>query len=157
MGSNNKSIPIYLTGHSLGGGLAQHIAYVADKMVTATYAFDNSPTTNWSQLRDYEQARDPVIHRIFQEREVLERIRNAAGKFTDIRYRRTEYAFDLVKTRGVEAHSISNLTCGLAKLVKNPVAVEKNPFDYSETSAQATLKDKSLCPVSDQSEEDSKR
>ena len=149
-GSDNKPIPIYLTGHSLGGGLAQHVAYVADKMVTATYAFDNSPTTNWAQLRDYEQVRDPVIHRVYQERESLESLRNIASRANITRYHRTDYAFDLVKTKGIEAHSISNLTCGFAQMVANqkdePEYGDKNPFDYSKASAKATVDDMCRCP-----------
>ena len=149
VGSDGKPIPIYLTGHSLGGGLAQHVAYVADKMVTATYAFDNSPTTNWAQLRDYEQVRDPVIHRVYQDREILEFVRNITTRFNITRYNRTDYAFDLVKTKGAEAHSISNLTCGFANMVKEiaiePVYGKENPFDYSRASAKATVDDLCRC------------
>lgn len=42
-------IPIYVTGHSLGGGLAQQAAYI-DRRIVEVYAFDPTPVTNWSIL-----------------------------------------------------------------------------------------------------------
>lgn len=147
MGSDGKPIPIYLTGHSLGGGLAQYIAYLADKMVKATYAFDTSPGTHWFQLREYEQAHDPVIYRVYQKREALSLIRNITTRLNITRYNRTDYAFDLVKAGAVGSHSINHLTCELAMLASsNNNFTENNPFDYSKASAQATLDDKCLCP-----------
>lgn len=144
IGSNGKPIPIYLTGHSLGGGLAQHVAYVAGKLVTETYVFDTSPVTHWFQLRDYEQVRDPVIYRVYQQREVLEKIRNLSTRFNITRYNRSDYAFDFVQSHGIEAHSISNLTCGLAELVTDIAADKDQLFDYSKASAEVTLGSK-LC------------
>jgi pimeloyl-ACP methyl ester carboxylesterase len=142
--TDGKPIPIYLTGHSLGGGLAQHVAFVADKMVKATYTFDTSPVTHWSQLPKDEQSRDPVIYRVFQERESLEILRNLTTRFTTLSYRRTDYAFDLVQKNGAEAHAISNLTCGFAKLVSDfPSSKQEGesiPISFTKANADALLK-----------------
>ena len=46
----NKELEVYVTGHSLGGGLAQQAGYL-DARIKAVYAFDTSPVTNWSNLQ----------------------------------------------------------------------------------------------------------
>jgi hypothetical protein len=47
--ANGSSGAIYVTGHSLGGGLAQQAGYLSD-LVSAVFAFNTSPVTNWAQL-----------------------------------------------------------------------------------------------------------
>lgn len=143
---SGRPIPIYLTGHSLGGGLAQSLAYIADGMITATYAFNTSPTTNWTHLREYEQQHDPVIYRVSERGEFLGYIREVTTKFTDDRYRRSELEFDFSHAGMFNKHSIKQMTCGLAKL-----SVEfgdggrlRDPFDYSVSSARKIL-DSELC------------
>lgn len=46
----NQSIKIYTTGHSLGGGIAQEIAYLS-KGVDEVFAFDPSPVTSWTAFK----------------------------------------------------------------------------------------------------------
>ena len=54
-------VKIYATGHSLGGGLAQHFAYSVAPLtsdgkpvprVSQVFAFNPSPVTGWSSVRD---------------------------------------------------------------------------------------------------------
>ena len=75
-------IRIVSTGHSLGGGLAQHFAYnfkqssaaATGPRVAAVYAFDPSPVTGWFSSPDpprSHNATDLQIYRIFEHGEVL--------------------------------------------------------------------------------------
>lgn len=92
MGSNRKEVRIVATGHSLGGGLAQHFAYSLPPVeagdgapvhrVAKVYAFDPSPVTGWSSV-DREvrttNARGLETDRIFEHGEVLAYIRLLLG------------------------------------------------------------------------------
>ena len=84
-----KDVRIVSAGHSLGGGLAQHLAYSlpADikgpdgamlPRVSAVYGFDPSPVTGWySVARELREtnARGLRIDRIFEHGEILSYIR----------------------------------------------------------------------------------
>jgi hypothetical protein len=83
-----KSAKLVATGHSLGGGLAQHLAYSLplDKMpdgslmprVSRVYAFDPSPVTGWSSVTRKVRASNVKglhIDRIFEHGEILAYIR----------------------------------------------------------------------------------
>ncbi|MGH7356578.1 MAG: lipase family protein [Candidatus Rokuibacteriota bacterium] len=84
LGSNAPSaVRIVAVGHSLGGGLAQHLAYslppasshgVKVPRVSWVYAFDPSPVTGWysvdSDLREANAA-ELWIERIFEHGEIL--------------------------------------------------------------------------------------
>ena len=83
-----KDVRIITTGHSLGGGLAQHLAYSLPEIslsdgtllprVLNVYAFDPSPVTGWysvkSDLRTVN-AKGLKIDRIFEHGEILSYIR----------------------------------------------------------------------------------
>lgn len=138
-----EAIPVFLTGHSLGGGLAQYIAYIADTKVKATYTFDTSPFTHWSYLCPDQQTHDPLIYRIYDEKEALENMRKDSTRFNLPRYHRSDYSVRFAKTDDMfEAHAMSYLTCGFAKNMTG----DNNLFHYSKDNAAATLKDKQLCP-----------
>jgi hypothetical protein len=79
-----KDVRIITTGHSLGGGLAQHLAYSLPKIqssngtliprVSNVYAFDPSPVTGWYSVeRDLRtlNAKELKIDRIFEHGEIL--------------------------------------------------------------------------------------
>jgi hypothetical protein len=75
-------LEIHATGHSLGGGLAQHFAYAFPSLkhprrlptVTRVFAFDPSPVTGWSSV-DTEQRRVNAerlyTERVFEHGEIL--------------------------------------------------------------------------------------
>jgi Lipase (class 3) len=79
-----KDVRIITTGHSLGGGLAQHLAYSLPDIkssdgqllprVSNVYAFDPSPVTGWysveRELRTMN-AKGSKIDRIFEHGEIL--------------------------------------------------------------------------------------
>jgi len=82
-----KPIRVVATGHSLGGGLAQHLSYsmpptssngIAVPRVSGVYAFDPSPVTGWysveGELREANAA-DLRIDRVFEHGEILAYIR----------------------------------------------------------------------------------
>lgn len=83
-GEKYKSVKLVATGHSLGGGLAQHLAYSLplDKMpdgtvmprVSEVHAFDPSPVTGWFSVdRDIrtENVKGLRIDRVFEHGEIL--------------------------------------------------------------------------------------
>ena len=83
-----SDVRIVSTGHSLGGGLAQHLAYSFPAIktsdgklmprVSAVYGFDPSPVTGWfsvpSELR-HANAQGLHIDRVFEHGEILAYIR----------------------------------------------------------------------------------
>lgn len=137
---NGNPIEIYLTGHSLGGGIAQYIAYLAPE-VTATFTFDTSPVTRWFQLPEDKKTRTPKIYRAYLDKEALSIVRNFAAKFTAPPYNRFDYEFFFVETGIFDAHDISHLACQLAARVPPSGAA----YDYSYASATATLNNPILC------------
>ena len=82
--AERKEITIIVTGHSLGGGLAQHFAYSlpgrsSQIRVSRVYAFDPSPVTGWFSIDDTDQrdlnASGLKIDRVFEHGEILAYIR----------------------------------------------------------------------------------
>lgn len=134
---------IYLTGHSLGGGLAQEIAYLSAD-VTATYTFNTSPVTGWMKQKFVGNVvvDNPVVHRVYMSKEVLSYIRKVTSHFNHKLPNRTDYMFNYVTTRNpVKAHDMSELTCNFARRI-----TEVADFDYSPADAAAVLKNASVCP-----------
>lgn len=124
-----KPIRIVATGHSLGGGLAQHLAYAFKQespesrgpKVSEVFAFDPSPVTGWFSVpnppRNYN-AEGLVVNRVFEHGEVLAYIRLLTSRFAVSsenpaiwEYR---YNFD-PKTNTIRNHSMRRLACGLAR------------------------------------------
>ena len=66
--------PILATGHSLGGGLAQHALYL-DPRVKLAIAFNSSPVTGWSDVKPdlrERNVRGCVVYRVHENGEALE-------------------------------------------------------------------------------------
>ena len=140
-GQNGKSIDIFLSGHSLGGGIAQYMAYLSPK-VTAAFTFNTSPVTHWFQMSDEEKKRDPTIHRVYMNKEVLSYVREISSRFNIRRYHRYDYEFFFVDADAVDAHDVSHLACQFAARV--PLCGADH--DYSYANARATLRSPILCP-----------
>jgi Lipase (class 3) len=117
---------IIVTGHSLGGGLAQHAAY-GDKRITYVYAFDPSPVTGyfdfpWRTLRVTRNAFG--TDRIYEAGEILSLPRYlASGLFPTSsclpRVRIVRFA-TISAPSLLERHRIQAMTEGLIALSKLP-------------------------------------
>lgn len=126
------TIKIVSTGHSLGGGLAQHFAYTFKQSskasvgprVSEVYAFDPSPVTGWVSAEDpprSHNAKGLIINRIFEHGEILAYVRLLTSRLVRLvgstenpsiyEYR---YNFD-PKANIVRNHSMRSLACGLFK------------------------------------------
>ena len=64
-----KSVEIFATGHSLGGGLAQHAVYLSPK-VTKAFVFNTSPVTGWTDIKN-PSVRGSEIYRVYEYGEIL--------------------------------------------------------------------------------------
>ncbi|MBV5285140.1 MAG: hypothetical protein JZU45_03575 [Methyloversatilis discipulorum] len=124
---NGDTIRIVSTGHSLGGGLAQHFAYTFKQdpshargpRVSEVFAFDPSPVTGWYSSPDpprTHNANGLRINRVFEHGEVLAYIRLFTSRLAPYtehpsvwEYR---YNFD-PKANIIRNHSMRSLACGL--------------------------------------------
>lgn len=130
---DGQPIRIVSTGHSLGGGLAQHFAYTFQQepktatgpRVSEVYAFDPSPVTGWFSAEDPPRTHNAsglVIHRIFEHGEVLAYVRLITSRLASSRvdpaiweYR---YNFDS-RANIIRNHSMRSLACGLERAAKD--------------------------------------
>lgn len=126
--AQNEPIRIVSTGHSLGGGLAQHFAYTfkqaqpgqSGPKVTEVYAFDPSPVTGWFSSPNPPRTHNAAgltIHRIFEHGEVLAYVRLLTSRLATSEQNPAiweyRYNFD-PKSNIVRNHSMRSLACGLA-------------------------------------------
>ena len=86
-GDGAKAVRIVAAGHSLGGGLAQHVAYSMPltssagtpvPRVSSVYAFDPSPVTGWSSVASELRRANAAglwIDRVFEHGEILAYVR----------------------------------------------------------------------------------
>ncbi|MES2362739.1 MAG: DUF6792 domain-containing protein [Pseudomonadota bacterium] len=149
--SQGADIRIYVTGHSLGAGLAQQAGYL-DARISEVFAFDPDPVTNWNALvmrnakarneceeklsaalRSDKDAvagcrylviknPDPVIHRVYHWHEGLAYVRNVTSRFNSRRFGRSDYEFYFQDAKAITAHEMGILTCYLAKSIKGDEA-----------------------------------
>lgn len=135
-------VTIFATGHSLGGGLAQHFAYSLAPTtstgrpvprVTQVFAFNTSPVTGWSSVKDKTirnaNAEHLHIHRIFEHGEVLAYPRRAINYIVAPRAERPaiwEIRFNFMSGLNIiESHSMAKLSCSLIKTAyKDPASVD---------------------------------
>lgn len=117
---------IIVTGHSLGGGLAQRAAY-GDKRIVYVYAFDPSPVTGyfdfpWRTLRVTRNAFG--ADRIYEAGEILSLPRYLASGFfptSSCRPRVRIVRFATIPAPSlIERHRIESMTKGLIALSKLP-------------------------------------
>jgi hypothetical protein len=131
---------IVATGHSLGGGLAQHAAY-ADSRINYVYAFDPSPVTAFFGVPFPERSaasENLGIDRIYESGEVLSLPRYlVSGAFptSSCRPRVRVVRFSTATTASiVERHRMANLTQGIAALATPPPPMQlPTGFTYART------------------------
>lgn len=127
-------IEIIATGHSLGGGLAQHIAFcfVGAKAI----AFNTSPmshkgdcsitATNLSETQE-ENIKSNYIVRIHQHAEILSLIRHV---FSSSKYKETVYNF--TSASPLARHEMTPLAMGLTEVSGCPIQNGLSGFSASE-------------------------
>lgn len=125
-------IRIFSTGHSLGGGLAQHFAYTFKQdpvdsigpKVSEVFAFDPSPVTGWFSASDPPRtynATDLIVNRMFEHGEVLSYIRLLTSRFAISAENPAiwEYRYNFDKEVNViKNHSMRRLACGLVQAAR---------------------------------------
>lgn len=143
--SQSPRIKIYVTGHSLGGGLAQQAGYIS-KRILEVYAFDPSPVTNWSFLAirnakdSIIQNPDPTIYRVYHWHEGLAYVRNVTSRFNTRRFGRSDYEFYFQEVSPIAAHEMGILACHLSKLIQGAEADHSYPKDFAVTVTSPSYK-----------------
>ena len=125
-GALNKDVQLVSVGHSLGGGLAQEMAYaLPDKpnvpRITKVYAFNSSPVTGFysvpAEQRDIN-TKTLNIYRIFEHGEILAYVRLLSSYIIppsaiDPAISEIRYNFD-PSWNIIDNHSMGKLACGLS-------------------------------------------
>lgn len=97
---------IVTTGHSLGGGLAQLMAYKS-RDVSAVVAFDSSPVTGfYTCVEDHEVNCNVPVWRVYARGEVLSYLRSLMRKGYQLSENITELEFDGVDGNLISKHSM---------------------------------------------------
>ncbi len=112
---------IYTTGHSLGGGLAQLLAY-SDYRVKGAVVFDTTPVTGYTTLVTDDQVNCSArVIRIYERGEALQYVRSVLRRFYPLSKNITELSFDLIHAGGnpVGNHSMSLFRKGLEDRAKS--------------------------------------
>jgi pimeloyl-ACP methyl ester carboxylesterase len=126
-GSVLKDVVLVSVGHSLGGGLAQEIAYALPgkaviPRITQVYAFNPSPITGFRSVPSAQRdinTKTLDIYRIFEHGEILAYVRLLTSyifppSVTDPAISEIRYNFDS-SLDGVVNHSMGRLACGIVK------------------------------------------
>ncbi len=137
--SESAQVPIELVGHSLGGGLAQHLAYSTNAChVRSTITFDPSPATGWFylNLRDLVVTKDPIIYRVYIDGEALSFVRKVSTKFNLSRENRRDVriVFPGVDVGAFGRHSMTLLYEGMLFAANGPPVPNQDlRVDYAST------------------------
>jgi len=131
----DENAAVTATGHSLGGGLAQHFAYsyrmpgdpraepvASFPRITTMTVFDPSPVTGWTSVPSERRGRNAkglTINRVFEHGEVLSYVRLGTSlgwppSESDPAIREIRFNFD-PSVNFIENHSIEILADGLRK------------------------------------------
>lgn len=112
------------TGHSLGGGLAQHACYLS-KRIARAYVFNSSPVTGWSDIpkrKRRENVAGSVIYRLYEKNEILQYFR-VFMKFAYLFNPKpnanpyiVEHRCNLARAGVIRSHGIRSLATGLKSL-----------------------------------------
>ncbi|MEM8558066.1 MAG: alpha/beta hydrolase [Bacteroidota bacterium] len=129
------------TGHSLGGGLAQHACYIHPE-IKRCYVFNSTPVTGWFDLDPKQRAVSVAgakVYRLYERGEVLQYLRF----FTQLSYLFkvspnedpcfTEHRVNLVKAGVIKSHGIKQLALGLKEYESTKMTPsEERPLVDSE-------------------------
>lgn len=131
---------VYVTGHSLGGGLAQQAGYLS-RQVKEVYTFNTTPVTNWSKLRLHNEVRNayPIIHRVYHGGEFLEKLRFVATTATKARFGRHDLGLQLESRSNFAGHSIQVMACTFAELIQTGGQTEDAAHHYPVDYIRGTL------------------
>lgn len=134
-----NDVQIVSTGHSLGGGLAQHLAYSFPAIKTSdgnlmprvskVYGFDPSPVTGWYSVpRELRHMNAEGLHidRVFEHGEILAYVRLILRYFNppsakDPSIREIRYNF-VPSINPFSSHSMRLIACELIRANGQPVA-----------------------------------
>lgn len=132
---NYPGIAIVATGHSLGGGLAQHIAFCVEG--ATAIVFNTSPRSHKHDCEAFpareakdnweEEVKRNNIIRIHQHSEILSPIRHI---FSSNDYKDTAYNFTIAGF--LVRHGMTPLSMGLTKVAACPIQNGLNGFSAPE-------------------------
>lgn len=131
----HPGIKIHATGHSLGGGLAQHAGYLFTE-IEEVYAFNSSPITNWSYLVTTGTLVNPKpkIYRINQRGELLAPSREIGSMLDGTHPERVDFVFNFRHAASIDAHRMPILACNMASKID-----EFAHHDFPKTSAHTLI------------------
>jgi hypothetical protein len=122
---------LYTTGHSLGGGLAQNLAY-SDTRIKDAIVFDPSPVTGYSTVvKDSEVNCNVRVLRIYERGEALQYVRATIRLFYTLSRNIQEVAFNLIHSGGnpILNHSRSQFDEGLKNIAGSPGLISDLPAE----------------------------
>lgn len=115
---NGEEFEIFVTGHSLGGGLAQHALY-SHKSIKQAFVFNSTPVTAWNDIEEDVRAglvEDNIVVRIHENGEILEFFRflmkfgYVMNPNANVNPRFVEYRFNFENTGDlIEQHEMTSL------------------------------------------------
>jgi Lipase (class 3) len=122
---HGKNMRIVTTGHSLGGGLAHHAAYVSDS-IKDVFAFDSSPVTGFYSLSNTQRRKNAigiVVRRIYERGEILATLRRIVRFFNPLSTEDPEIIeirFNLSQGSAVTQHNMRTLAYKLKEKAGEP-------------------------------------
>jgi hypothetical protein len=122
---HGKNIRIVTTGHSLGGGLAHHAAYVSD-CVKDVFAFDSSPVTGFYSLSNTQRRKNAIgiiVRRIYESGEILATLRRIVRFFNRLSTKDPEIIeirFNFSQGSAVTQHNMRTLAYKLKEKAGEP-------------------------------------
>lgn len=144
-----KSVTLTAVGHSLGGGLAQQLAYGTAE-ITRVYAFDPSMVTGYYDL-DIEH-RNPgdtlEIDRVYEHGEILAYFRFFMRQFAPPSVCRPQIRnirFDLLHGSVIDQHSMDGITAKLIEAAGTPTDWRKRRGKYVLPKASDPDVEPNLC------------
>lgn len=118
-------VTLIATGHSLGGGLAQHAGY-SSEMLNLVYAFNASPITGYrsvNKVKRNKNKRQLKIIRAFEHGEVLAYLRFFMRKAVSLPLTEPEiheYRFNFMQRDGITSHSMERFARSIIRYSNSP-------------------------------------